>query len=206
MSEGSPLESYLEKRDFSKTPEPDAATSWKPEDGPLFVIQKHDASSLHYDFRIQVGEVLKSWAVPKGFSTDPSERRLALPTEDHPLAYAEFEGVIPANDYGGGTVLVWDAGPYRNLKRKDDGETVPLEDQIANGHLTVWLEGEKVRGGFALTRTSTGDDERWLLVKMDDEGADARRNPVSTEPGSVLTGRSLKEIQEQAKEEQEDGS
>ncbi len=99
---------------------------------------------------------------------------------------------------------MWDAGPYRNLKRDEDDEPVPLEDQIEGGHLTVWLEGEKVRGGYALTRTSSrGEDEKWLLVKMNDEGADARRNPVSTEPDSVLTGRSLEEIEED--EEGKDG-
>lgn len=197
MSAARPLEEYMKKRDFSKTPEPTGEEHWTPREGPVFVIQKHDASSLHYDFRLQVDGVLKSWAVPKGFSTDPSEKRLAIPTEDHPLDYADFEGVIPDDEYGGGTVLVWDAGPYRNLKRDDDGESVPLSDQIQDGHLTVWLEGEKVRGGYALTRTSRGDDEKWLLVKMDDEGSDARRNPVSTEPASVLTGRSLDEIREE---------
>lgn len=197
MSAARPLEEYLAKRDFSMTSEPSGDESWKPQEGPPFVIQKHDASNLHYDFRLQVGDVLKSWAVPKGFSTDPSEKRLAIPTEDHPLAYADFEGLIPEDEYGGGAVLVWDAGPYRNLKTDDSGEPVPLADQIEDGHLTVWLEGEKVRGGYALTRTFRGDDERWLLVKMDDEGADARRNPVSTEPDSVLTGRSVEEIRKE---------
>ncbi len=199
MTTTRPLKDYLEKRDFSSTPEPGGDESWSPEEGPVFVIQKHDASSLHYDFRIQVDDVLKSWVVPKGFSTDPSEKRLALPTEDHPLAYAEFEGVIPEDEYGGGVVLVWDAGPYRNLKNDDNGDPVALEDQIAGGHVTVWLEGQKVSGGYALTRTSTGEDEKWILVKMDDAGADARRNPVSTEPDSVLTGRSLDEVRREEK-------
>lgn len=196
MSEPPPLQEYLEKRDFSATPEPEGVREGSPEEGPVFVIQEHDASNLHYDFRLEVDGVLKSWAVPKGFSTDPSEKRLAVPTEDHPVDYAGFEGVIPEDEYGGGTVLVWDAGPYRNLKEDENGEPVPLKDQIENGHLTVWLRGEKVRGGYALTRTLRGEDERWLLVKMDDEEADARRNPVSTEPDSVLSGRSLEEIRE----------
>jgi len=192
-----PLREYLDKRDFSKTPEPPGGVEESdPEAGPVFVIHKHDASNLHYDFRLQVGDTLKSWAVPKGPSTDTAEKRLALPTEDHPLDYAEFEGVIPEDQYGGGTTLVWDAGTYRNLKRDDEGQEVPLADQIDDGHLTVWLEGEKIVGGMALTRTSHGKEERWILVKMDDEGADARRNPTSTEPESALTGRTLGEVRE----------
>jgi len=191
------LRQYLDKRDFSKTPEPPGESGSDPDTAPIFVIHKHDASNLHYDIRLQVGESLKSWAVPKGLSTDPSEKRLAIPTEDHPLAYAEFEGVIPEDEYGGGTTLVWDAGPYRNLKTDEDGSLIPLRKQIEAGHLTVWLEGEKITGGIALTRTEEGEDERWVLVKMKDEEADARRNPTSTEVESVLTGRTLDEVREE---------
>ena len=197
MSTANPLHDYLEKRDFERTPEPRGSGERPDASDPIFVIQEHRASTHHFDFRLQVGEVLKSWAVPKGPSTDPSDKRLAIPTEDHPLDYADFEGVIPQDEYGGGVVLVWDAGPYENLKHDDDGDPVPLEDQVKAGHLTVWLHGEKIRGGIALTRIAEGDDERWLLVKMDDEGADARRNPVSTQPESVLTGRTLDEIEEE---------
>lgn len=191
----SPLQEYLEKRDFSRTPEPEGGSA-EPDSGiPVFVIHEHDASNHHFDLRLQVGDVLCSWAVPKGPSTDPSEKRLAVPTEGHPLEYAGFEGVIPEDEYGGGTVLVWDAGPYRNLKTDDDGEPLPMEDQLDDGHATFWLQGEKLTGGYALTRTGMSDDEeRWLLVKMDDDEADARRNPVSTEPRSVLSGRTLDEI------------
>lgn len=161
-----------------------------------FVIHEHGASSHHYDLRLEVDGVLKSWAVPKGPSTDPSEQRLALPTEDHPLSYADFEGVIPEDEYGGGTVLVWDAGTWEDLKETDsDGDEPPsLSEQLDDGHATFALHGEKLRGGYALTRTSGGDEERWLLVKMDDEEADARRNPTSTEPESVLSGRTLAEV------------
>ena len=197
MGKYNPLQDYLKKRDFSETPEPEGGKEGDAGDSreePIFVIHKHDASSLHYDFRLEVDGSLKSWAVPKGLSTDPSEKRLALPTEDHPLEYAEFEGVIPEDEYGGGTVLVWDAGPYRNLKTDDDGNPVHLSDQVSDGHLTVWLQGEKITGGYALTRTAGDGEERWILVKMDDDEADARRNPVSTEPDSVLTGRSLEEV------------
>jgi DNA ligase D-like protein (predicted 3'-phosphoesterase) len=194
------LEAYEQKRDLSKTPEPSDGESeldWASE-RPVFVIQKHDASSLHYDFRIEVEGVLKSWAVPKGPSTDPSDKRLAVPTEDHPLDYADFEGVIPEDEYGGGTVLIWDRGSYRNLKDSDgEEEAESVSQQIDNGHVTIWLNGAKIAGGYALIRTDQGDDERWLLIKMDDDEADARRNPVSTEPKSVKSGRTLEEIRKE---------
>lgn len=182
---------YEKKRDFRKTPEPRGGPSGRG-GKPLFVIQKHDASSPHYDFRIEVDGALKSWAVPKGPSTDPAEKRLALPTEDHPLDYAEFEGVIPTEEYGGGTVLVWDTGPYENLTEKD-GERVSIAAALEQGHAVIALHGKKIRGGYALHRTG---DERWLLVKINDDQDDARRNPVSTEPESVLSGRTIEEIAE----------
>ena len=194
------LAAYQKKRNSNTTPEPQGELldlDWA-ESRPVFVIQKHDASSLHYDFRIEVDGVLKSWAVPKGPSTDPGEKRLAIPTEDHPLAYANFEGVIPEDEYGGGTVLIWDRGSYHNLKEdQDQKESSPVTKQIENGHVTLWLEGEKLKGGYALIQTSSGEDTRWLLIKMDDEEADARRNPTSTEPASVKTGRILEDIRQQ---------
>lgn len=194
MNADAPLKEYLQKRDLDATPEPEGGGASPPVDGPVFVIQEHQASSHHFDVRLQVGDVLRSWAVPKGPSTDPSEKRLALPTEDHPLEYAEFEGTIPEDEYGGGSVIVWDAGRYTNLKHDDDGNPVPVEDQLDDGHATVWLHGEKIRGGYAFIRTDMGDEERWLLVKMDDEEADARRNPVSTEPRSVLSDRTIDDL------------
>lgn len=203
MSENDRLKEYREKRDFRRTGEPQGSGR-RPSDKPLFVIQKHDASNLHYDFRLEVDGVLKSWAVPKGPSTDPAEKRLALPTEDHPLDYADFEGTIPEDEYGAGTVLVWDTGPYRNLRAQKEEDGLSMEEALDDGKLEVWLEGEKLQGGYALIRTRSGDDERWLLVKMDDEKADARRNPTSTEPKSVLTGRTLDEVRKDA-EDQADG-
>jgi DNA ligase D-like protein (predicted 3'-phosphoesterase) len=185
------LKDYQEKRDFGITPEPQGGRG--PSPAPIFVIQKHAARQLHYDFRLEVDGVLKSWAVPKGPSTDPHDKRLAVPTEDHPLEYAGFEGVIPEGEYGGGTVLVWDTGTYRNLTEKK-GEAIPMGQGVSHGHVKVWLEGAKLKGGYALSRFKTGKDEAWLLVKADDEAADARRNPVADEPRSVLTGRSLEEI------------
>jgi DNA ligase D-like protein (predicted 3'-phosphoesterase) len=154
---------------------------------PKFVIQKHAASTLHYDLRLEAGGVLKSWAVPKGPSTDPREKRLAMEVEDHSLGYADFEGLI-GEGYGAGRVIVWDAGTYRSLT---DG---PVEEALENGHLSFWLEGEKLRGGWTLRRTRGGEKPQWLLVKRRDECADARRNPVSTQPESVLSGRTIEDL------------
>jgi DNA ligase D-like protein (predicted 3'-phosphoesterase) len=198
MTKKDALKFYRDKRDFHRTSEPfggKKATSGEPK----FVIQKHDASTLHYDFRLEVGGVLKSWAVPKGPSTDPRQKRLAVPTEDHPLDYIDFEGVIPEGEYGAGTVLVWDTGTYENTN-EDSGKTISIEKAIEDGHVKFWLKGEKIKGGYALIRTGKDKDERWLLVKMDDEEADASHDPVSTEPKSVLSGRTLEEIAEQEKE------
>jgi DNA ligase D-like protein (predicted 3'-phosphoesterase) len=158
-----------------------------------FVIQKHDATSLHYDFRLEVDGVLKSWAVPKGPSMNPSDKRLAMLVEDHPLDYGDFEGVIPSGQYGAGAVIVWDRGTYENVTKRK-GVEVPMGEALENGHATVWLEGEKIRGGYALTRVAKGQKERWLLVKKRDDAADARRNPVSTQPDSVLSGRSIEDM------------
>ncbi len=188
------LKEYKDKRDFRRTSEP-LSGERRAAEQPIFVIQKHDARTLHYDFRLEVDGVLKSWAVPKGPSTDPRTRRLAVAVEDHPLEYAQFEGAIPGGQYGAGTVLVWDTGTYRNLKDEDpDYEPMSMADALASGLVAVWLEGHKLRGGYALVRTGRGEDNRWLLIKMKDEGADARRNPVSTQPESVLTGQTIEEI------------
>ena len=152
-----------------------------------FVIQQHAASSLHYDFRLEAGGALKSWAVPKGLSTDPREKRLAVQVEDHQLDYADFEGRI-GEGYGAGRVIVWDAGTWRPLTEG------PVEEALENGHLSFWLEGEKLRGGWTLQRTGKGAKPQWLLIKRRDEGADARRNPVSTQPESVKSGRTIDEV------------
>jgi DNA ligase D-like protein (predicted 3'-phosphoesterase) len=195
MASSDILSTYRRKRDFRRTPEPSGGKTG-PSERPLFVIQKHEASNLHYDLRLEMDGVLKSWAVPKGPSTDPREKRLAVPTEDHPLEYADFEGVIPEDEYGAGTVLVWDTGPYRNLRMEKDDDVQSMAESYADGKIEVWLEGRKIKGGYALIRT--GNDERWLLVKMDDDEADARRNPVSTEPKSVLSGWTIEQIAEKA--------
>ncbi|MBM4283926.1 MAG: DNA ligase [Deltaproteobacteria bacterium] len=192
MSDHRPLKEYRDKRCFSRSPEPDDKGR-RPGSEPIFVIQQHGARTLHYDFRLEVAGVLKSWAVPKGPATDPKEKRLAVPTEDHPLDYADFEGVIPPGEYGAGAVVVWDQGVYRNLTAKK-GKPLSMEEGLAHGHVKVWLEGRKLRGGYALNRFKTGKDEAWLLVKVDDELADPTRDPVKTEPQSVLSGRTLEEV------------
>lgn len=187
------LDPYRKKRNPSRSGEPEGGDTL-PEDsqGRVFVVQMHDASNLHYDFRLEVDGVLASWAVPKGPSTDPSEKRLAIRTEDHPLDYANFEGVIPKGEYGAGTVMIWDRGTYDNTTDKD-GETLSAAQALENGHILVRLHGEKVSGGYALQRIDD-DEDQWLLIKLGDDAADARRNPVSAEPDSVASGRDLDEI------------
>lgn len=182
------LSTYRQKRDLERSGEP---AGGRPGDRPRFVVQRHDASSLHFDFRLEIDGVLKSWAVPKGPSTDPRQKRLATPTEDHPLDYADFEGDIPEG-YGAGTVVVWDTGPYRNLTERK-GESVGMSEGLENGHVKVWLQGAKLSGAFALTRM--GGRQQWLLVKVDDEGADRRRNPAKTQPESVLSGRTNEDLE-----------
>lgn len=189
------LQKYRDKRDLNVTPEPSGGKARKGKE-PVFVIQKHDARALHYDFRLEVDGVLASWAVPKGPSTDPKVRRLAMRTEDHPMDYVDFEGVIPEGNYGAGTVIVWDRGTYRNLmgEKKDALSTA---ESIDAGHVEVWLNGDKLRGGFTLIRTQKEPREQWLLIKMKDTEADARRNPVSTEAESVLSGKTIDQVREE---------
>jgi DNA ligase D-like protein (predicted 3'-phosphoesterase) len=160
---------------------------------PAFVIQKHAATSLHYDFRLEVDGVLRSWAVPKGPSTDPRDKRLAMEVEDHPISWGSFEGVIEEGSYGAGVVIVWDTGSYRNLNQRD-GEELPMEEALREGRASFWLQGHKLRGGYTLTRMRRPGRPQWLLIKRRDEEADARRNPVSTQPESVLSGRTIEEV------------
>ena len=192
-----PLEEYRRKRKFTETPEPVGRVR-RRDRRRIFVVQKHDASRLHYDFRLAINGVLVSWAVPKGPSMNPAEKRLAVRTEDHPLEYADFEGVIPQGQYGAGAVMVWDKGTYEPL-----GDVAP-DEQLKQGKIDVVLQGKKLRGGFTLIQTgrrSTGvsDRKRWLLVKQRDEQADPAWNIESpTLDYSALTGRTLKQIEEEA--------
>jgi len=158
-----------------------------------FVIQKHDASHLHYDFRLCAGDTLLSWAVPKGLSLAANEKRLAIRTADHDLAAADFEGVIEQDAYGGGTVMIWDRGSYDPILEGDRRTTV--RSACEHGTLKFRLNGQKIRGAYAMARTGERDGkEQWVIFKLDDEHADARRNPQSTQPKSVVTGRTLKQI------------
>ncbi len=155
---------------------------------PRFVIHEHAASTLHYDLRLEVDGVLRSWAVPKGPSTDPRQKRLAVQVDDHSLEYGNFEGVI-AEGYGAGEVIIWDEGSYRSLN-----EDRSMAQALDDGHAAFWLAGEKLTGGWTLQRTRDGDKPQWLLIKRRDEGADARRNPERTQPESVKSGRTVKDL------------
>ena len=188
------LQEYKSKRDFSKTAEPKAKKKSKS-DKPIFVIQKHNATSLHYDFRIEDNGELISWAVPKGPSTKTSEKRFATRTENHPVDYADFEGVIPEEEYGSGPVIVWDKGHYRNIRaEKKEGKTI--QESLEEGKVEVWLEGEKIKGGYVLVVMGEKKENKWLMIKMDDKESDARRNPQSSEPESVKSGKTIEEIEQ----------
>ena len=154
------LSQYQQKRDFERTPEPAGNSSKKGE--RIFVVQEHHASHLHYDFRLEIGGTLKSWAIPKGPSTDPSDKRLAIPTEDHPVEYANFEGEIPDGEYGAGQVYIWDRGTFEDLKTEEDGR--PPEEHYEEGKIEIKLHGFKLTGNFALTKMK--DKKEWLLIKM----------------------------------------
>jgi bifunctional non-homologous end joining protein LigD len=173
------LREYKRKRDFATTPEPQGGKRKSVE--RLFVVQKHRASALHYDFRLEAGGVLVSWAVPKGPSLDPKVKRLAMAVEDHPLDYARFEGVIPEGEYGGGTVMVWDIGTYE----LEDAET--FDEALRRGRIVFNLHGKKQKGGWVLVRTR---GRQWLLMKRKDRSA-STVDITTAKPRSVLTRRLL---------------
>jgi bifunctional non-homologous end joining protein LigD len=182
------LEQYRKKRDFTKTSEP-AGTKAKENNTKKraevrFVVQKHDATNLHYDFRLETEDVLKSWAVPKGISLDPKVKRLAVLTEDHPLDYLLFEGTIPKGSYGGGTVIVWDTGSYTSEQQ--------ISHQFTKGKITFTLFGKKLKGRFSLVKTQR--ENRWLLIKGEDEFKSAEDMTI-TRPESVLTGRTNQDLE-----------
>jgi DNA ligase D-like protein (predicted 3'-phosphoesterase) len=157
---------------------------------PVFVIQKHAATSLHYDFRLEVDGTMRSWAVPKGPSTDPAQRRLAMAVDDHPMSWNEFEGVIGPG-YGAGTVIRWDEGAYRNTSDK------PMAEALDEGYARFVLEGHKLRGEWSLRRMSgSGNEKNWLLSKRRDDHADAGRDVVQDSPESVLSGLTIEEVAE----------
>ncbi len=189
------LAEYRRKRDFGKTREPAG-------DGPVrhtgrlqFVIQKHAATSLHFDLRLELEGVMKSWAVPKGPSLDPSVKRLAMQVEDHPIEYNTFEGIIPAGEYGGGTVMLWDRGAYSADEAEGGDEEATLRREYANGKMSITFHGERVRGSFALVRTRYSKDKpQWLLIKHKDRYAVPGSDIVAEYQTSVATGRTMEEI------------
>ena len=181
------LATYRKKRDFGKTAEPSGKARRKS--GFSYVIQKHDASHLHYDFRLELNGVLLSWAVPKGPSLDPAVKRLAMQTEDHPVEYGGFEGTIPEGSYGGGTVMLWDRGTW-----EPEGDP---DQAYAKGHLSFELHGEKLRGAWHLVRTARGGQKKnaWLLFKAKDEAAKPGDTSLLEEQAkSVTSGLDLKGI------------
>jgi bifunctional non-homologous end joining protein LigD len=184
------LEKYAKKRDFTKTAEPKAGKS-SDKEKLAFVIQKHDASRLHYDFRLEMEGVLKSWAIPKGPSTDPKTKRLAMMVEDHPYNYRTFEGIIPEGEYGGGTVIVWDEGTYEpieEIKGKKAQEKALLA-QLKAGSLKIKLHGKKLHGEFALVKTHGMGDNTWLLIKHNDDFASTK--DITREDKSVRSGKTI---------------
>lgn len=186
------LKEYKKKRKFSETPEPRGKI--KKSENNIFVVQKHDASHLHYDFRLEIAGVLKSWAVPKGPSLNPEDKRLAIKTEDHPVDYSDFEGVIPEGHYGAGIVMLWDKGSFENITEKD-GKKVSAIKGYKNGHLSFELKGKKLKGGWSLHRFR-GD--KWLLVKQNDDESDERMN-ILNKKKSVKSGKTLKQIGKDSK-------
>jgi bifunctional non-homologous end joining protein LigD len=190
------LKKYREKRKFQKTPEPEGGQH-EARRALRFVVQLHRATRLHFDFRLELDGTLKSWAVPKGPSLDPQERRLAVMVEDHPLEYESFEGIIPKGNYGAGTVMVWDNGTYysRQTPDRDESERVLL-DGLKKGHITFILEGKKLKGEFALAKLKRGEENAWLLLKKGDVFASSKN--ILEFDRSVLSNRSLEEIAQQA--------
>ncbi|MBT2561633.1 DNA ligase D [Pedobacter sp. ISL-68] len=188
------LKKYVAKRDFSKTTEPKSGKS-SDRNKLHFVIQKHDASRLHYDFRLEMEGVLKSWAVPKGPSTDPKTKRLAMMVEDHPYDYKDFEGIIPQGEYGGGTVIVWDEGTYEPIEtiKGKKAQEKHLLGQLKDGSLKIKLNGEKLHGEFALVKTHGMGENGWLLIKHKDDYASTK--DITKEDKSVLSGKTIEKME-----------
>jgi bifunctional non-homologous end joining protein LigD len=191
MAKKQKLEEYHKKRQFDQTPEPSGAESARKSEN-TFVVQKHAARRLHYDFRLAIEGALKSWAVPKGPSQNPSDKRLAVQVEDHPLDYANFEGNIPEGSYGAGTVMVWDRGTFQ-LEGKSDAMS-----QLKHGEIKFGLNGEKLRGSFVIVKLKNSQKgNEWLMIKHKDAAADVNWN-IDHQDGSVLTGRKMEEIKAEA--------
>jgi len=186
---GTRLAAYKAKRDFAKTPEPKPKPARKS--GNSFVIQKHAARRTHFDFRLEHDGALKSWAVTRGPSLDPSQKRLAVMTEDHPLEYGKFEGVIPKGEYGGGPVMIWDEGTWEPIGDPDEG--------LAKGDLKFRLHGKRLKGDFVLVRMKPRKEDRgrqnWLLIKKRDDYAGDGLEPTEDYDTSVKSGRTMDQIE-----------
>ena len=186
------LKKYRQMRDFGETPEPAGRTK-KLANGPIFVIQKHAASHLHYDFRLEMEGVLKSWSVPKGPSYDPTIRRLAMMTEDHPYDYASFEGVIPAGNYGAGNVIIWDQGTWEFIEPGDDPVAA-----LKSGKLTFRMYGRKMFGEWALVKikgsSKSSKGNEWLMLKHRDQFANSEVDVSAVAPRSVVSNKTVEEI------------
>jgi bifunctional non-homologous end joining protein LigD len=186
-----PLKKYRSMRDFGDTPEPAGKVKIPKKKKPIFVIQKHQASHLHYDFRLEMEGVLKSWAVPKGPSYDPAVKRLAMMTEDHPYDYASFEGIIPEGNYGAGQVIIWDEGTWEFIEPGDD----PVR-AVQQGKLTFKLNGKKMFGEWALVRIKgrSPKGNEWLLLKHRDPYANDKIDITEVAPRSVVSNKTVAEI------------
>jgi bifunctional non-homologous end joining protein LigD len=185
------LAKYKQKRHFDKTPEPAGAVKKAKGKQLEFVVQKHRASRLHYDFRLEMGGALKSWAVPKGPSLNPADRRLAMMVEDHPYEYRKFEGIIPDGNYGAGNVIIWDRGWYE-LDRQDKSWPDSLEAGLKKGELKFVMHGEKLKGSFALVKTPRMGDNAWLLIKHKDKFA--KTADITSQEKSVVSGRRVEDL------------
>jgi len=174
---------YLKKRDFKQTTEPRSGKS--SEKALSFVVQRHYASHLHYDFRLELDGVLKSWAVPKGPSMDPNDKRLAMMVEDHPVAYGHFEGIIPKGNYGAGVVFIWDEGSYHSAAEDHADDIKTLRAGLKSGTLEFNLNGKILKGGFTLVKMHNREDNAWLLIKHHDEYAVKSFDPEDFVPGSI---------------------
>lgn len=181
------LKEYKEKRDFKTTSEPEG----KPEKSKkdlIFVVQRHAASRLHYDFRLEMDGVLKSWAVPKGPSLNPEDKRLAMMVEDHPYAYKDFEGTIPKGNYGAGEVEIWDSGTYEPLNKGKKSDEVLLQKELKEGSIKIVLNGKKLKGEFALVKMKNAENNAWLLIKHKDKYAESHYDAEeNTDPESSVT-------------------
>jgi bifunctional non-homologous end joining protein LigD len=190
---GVSLAAYNAKRDFKLTREPVGKVPKVKSKALHFVVQKHAASQLHFDFRLELDGVMKSWAVPKGPSLDPSVKRLAMEVEDHPISYNTFEGTIPEGEYGGGTVMIWDRGTY---DAEDGGGAQSLREGYARGDLKFVLNGKRLSGSWVLVRMKRPGRPQWLLIKHNDESANPNVDIVAKETTSVVSKKTMEQIAE----------